>query len=71
MSSIIFRITMKKEIHTKTVLKDGQEQTFVHEDSQVEQDPNAPEELRESMQQIIDEFMGSPTEAQKHLHEDS
>lgn len=61
---------MKKEIHTKTVLKDGQEQTFVSEDSQVETDPNAPEELRESMQQIIDEFMGSPTEAQKPLEEE-
>ncbi|XP_052265579.1 ankyrin-2-like isoform X3 [Dreissena polymorpha] len=64
------RITMKKEIHTKTVLRDGQEQTFVSEDSQVETDPNAPEELRESMQQIIDEFMGSPTEAQKPLEHD-
>jgi len=61
---------MKKEIHTRTVLKDGQEQTYVDEDSQVETDPNAPEELRESMQQIIDEFMGSPTEAHKTLEHD-
>ncbi|XP_052770358.1 ankyrin-2-like isoform X10 [Mya arenaria] len=64
------RITMKKEIHTKTVLKDGEEQTFVHEDKHVEQDPNAPEELRDSMQQIIDEFMGSPTGSQKPLEHD-
>ncbi|KAL4240426.1 hypothetical protein ACF0H5_001218 [Mactra antiquata] len=64
------RITMKKEIHTTTVLKDGEEQTFVHEDSKVETDPNAPEELRESMQQIIDEFMGSPTESQKPIQPD-
>lgn len=61
---------MKKEIHTTTVLKDGEEQTFVHEDSKVETDPNAPEELRESMQQIIDEFMGSPTESQKPIQPD-
>ena len=61
---------MKKEIHTKTVLKDGQEETIVQEDSQVEEDPNAPEELRESMQQIIDEFMGSPTEHKKPLEDD-
>ena len=63
-------ITMKKEIHTKTVLRDGQEQTFFSEDSQVKTDPNAPDELRESMQQIIDEFMGSPTCAQKPLEHD-
>lgn len=61
---------MKKEIHTTTVLKDGQEQTFVQEDSKVESDPNAPEELRDSMQQIIDEFMGSPTEAKQPLEHD-
>ncbi|XP_053392979.1 titin homolog isoform X42 [Mercenaria mercenaria] len=64
------RITMKKEIHTTTVLKDGKEETLVQEDSKVETDPNAPEELRDSMQQIIDEFMGSPTEAQKPLQHD-
>ncbi|XP_060605993.1 ankyrin-2-like isoform X12 [Ruditapes philippinarum] len=64
------RITMKKEIHTTTVLKDGKEETLVEEDSKVETDPNAPEELRESMRQIIDEFMGSPTEAQRTLEHD-
>ena len=61
---------MKKEIHTKTVLKDGQEETIVQEDSHVEEDPNAPEELRDSMQQIIDEFMGSPTGAKKPFEEE-
>jgi hypothetical protein len=61
---------MKKEIHTTTVLKDGKEETLVEEDSKVETDPNAPEELRESMRQIIDEFMGSPTEAQRTLEHD-
>ncbi|KAH3867678.1 hypothetical protein DPMN_030810 [Dreissena polymorpha] len=44
--------------------------TFVSDDSQVETDPNAPEELRACMQQTIDEFMGSPTEAQKPLEYD-
>ncbi|OWF56525.1 Ankyrin-2 [Mizuhopecten yessoensis] len=48
---------MKKEIHTKTVLKEGQEQTFVTEESRIQQDNEPPEELRDSMRQIIDQFM--------------
>lgn len=54
---------MKKEIHTKTVLdRDGKEQTFVHEENRVEQDSEPPEELRDSMRQIIDQFMETPVQ---------
>ena len=52
------RVVMKKEVHKKTVIKpDGQEETIIKEDSQIHQDSEPPEELRESMQQIINEFM--------------
>ncbi|KAL8597430.1 hypothetical protein ACOMHN_050928 [Nucella lapillus] len=52
------RVVMKKEVHKKTVLKaDGQEETTIKEESQVHQDSEPPEELRDSMQQIINQFM--------------
>lgn len=63
---------MKKQVHTKTVIKDGQEQTFVHEEAIVKQDSEPPEELRDSMQQIIDQFMEAPPdkEPQQMLEHD-
>lgn len=59
---LLFSVMMKKEVHSKTVIgADGQEETFIREDSQVHQDSEPPEELRESMQQIINQFMeGNP-----------
>jgi hypothetical protein len=52
---------MKKQVHKKTVVnQDGQEQTFVHEEARVQQDTETPEELRDSMQQIINQFMTQP-----------
>lgn len=55
---------MKKEIHKRTLLGyDGQEHTSVYEDSQVQQDTELPEELRESMQEIINQFMEMTPEA--------
>ena len=49
---------MKKEVHKKTTIgPDGQESTTVHEDSQIQQENEPPEELRESMQEIINQFM--------------
>ncbi|XP_056019552.1 ankyrin-2-like isoform X15 [Ostrea edulis] len=60
------RLTMKKEIHSRTILKDGKEQTFVHEEAQIEQEEDPPEELKESMQQIIDQFMESPAQPDQY-----
>ncbi|XP_065923061.1 ankyrin-2 isoform X44 [Magallana gigas] len=60
------RLTMKKEIHTRTVMKDGREQTFVHEEAQIEQEEDTPEELKDSMQQIIDQFMESPAQPDQY-----
>ncbi|XP_052685797.1 ankyrin-2-like isoform X40 [Crassostrea angulata] len=60
------RLTMKKEIHTRTVMKDGREQTFVHEEAQIEQEEETPEELKDSMQQIIDQFMESPAQPDQY-----
>jgi len=55
---------MKKQIHKKTIIRDGKEETIVTEDSQVEQDDDAPEELREDIQTIIDQFMEGTGEVQ-------
>jgi len=48
---------MKKRIHKKVIIRDGKEETIVNEESHVEQPDEAPQELRNSMQQIIDQFM--------------
>ena len=54
---------MKKEVHKKTILTpDGSEETTIREDSQVHQDSEPPEELRDSMQQIINQFMETDPE---------
>jgi len=54
------RLMMKKEVHKKTTIgPDGKETTTVHEDSQIQQENEPPEELRDSMQEIINQFMES------------
>ena len=57
---------MRKQIHKKTIIKDGQEETIVTEDTHVEQDTETPEDIQQSVQGIIDEFVesgGAPREA--------
>ena len=44
-------------MHKKTVIRDGKEETIVTEDTHVEQDNEGPEELQDSMQRVIDQFM--------------
>ena len=51
------RVVLRKQIHKKTIIRDGQEETLVTEDTHIEQDSEAPEELRESVQEVIDRFM--------------
>ncbi|CAG5127955.1 unnamed protein product, partial [Candidula unifasciata] len=67
------RLMMKKEIHKRTLLGyDGQEHTSVYEDSQIQQDTEPPEELRESMQEIINQFMQmAPEPTNLHLLDES
>ena len=48
---------MKKQVHKKTIVRDGKEETIVTEDTHVEQDNEGPDELREDVQNIIDQFM--------------
>lgn len=48
---------MKKQVHKKTIIRDGKEEVLVTEDTHIEQDNEGPEELRDSMQQVIDQFM--------------
>lgn len=53
---------MRKEVHKKTMISpDGHEETVIKEDSQIHQDSEPPAELRDSMQEIINQFMeGNP-----------
>ena len=39
------------------MIRDGREETVVTEDTHVEQDNDGPEELRDTMQEIIDQFI--------------
>ena len=57
-------MVMSKQIHTTTVLKDGKEHTTVHEETNVHED-DAPDDLRESMQDIINQFMEQPPKKDK------
>ena len=50
-------MVLRKQVHKKTVIHDGQEETLVTEDTRVEQDCDGPEELRESVREVIDRFM--------------
>lgn len=54
---LIFRVMMKKEIRKKKILRDGKEETIITEDVHMVQDEEEPEELRDSVQMIIDQFM--------------
>jgi len=51
------RVVLRKQVHKKTVIRDGQEETLVTEDTHIEQDNDGPEELRESVREVIDKFM--------------
>jgi len=51
------RLVLKKQVHKKTVIRDGKEETIVTEDTHVEQDNEGPDELREDMQRVVDDFM--------------
>ena len=48
---------MKKQIHKRTIIRDGKEETVVTEDTQIDQDNEGPEELKDSMNEIIEQFM--------------
>lgn len=62
------RLVLKKQVHKKTIIRDGQEEVLVTEDTHIEQDNEGPEELRESMQQVIDQFMDGSGEQQQQLN---
>lgn len=56
---ILFRVLLKKQIHKKTIVQSGKEETIVTEDTRIEQDYNAPQELQESVQELIQQFLDS------------
>ncbi|XP_076460033.1 uncharacterized protein LOC143293050 isoform X37 [Babylonia areolata] len=56
--SYTHRVVMRKEVHQKTTIRpDGQEETVIREDSQIHQDSEPPEDLRKSMEEIMQHFM--------------
>lgn len=59
LKSLFARVILRKQIHKKTIVHDGKEETVVTEDTQIEQDPNAPIELTESVQELIHQFLDS------------
>ena len=61
---------MKKQVHKKTIIRDGKEETIVTEDTHIVQDNEGPEELQESMQEIIDQFVEGKTELGEQPEED-
>ncbi|XP_074648660.1 uncharacterized protein LOC141904097 isoform X4 [Tubulanus polymorphus] len=51
-------VKMKKKVHKKTVVRDdGCEETYIHEDTHISSDNEGPDELRDSIQEIIGNFM--------------
>lgn len=59
MKSLCVRVILRKQIHKKTIVHDGKEETIITEDTQIEQDPNAPVELADSVQELIHQFLDS------------
>lgn len=51
------RVLLRKQIHKKTVIRDGHEETIVTENTQVEQDCDDPEQLHDTVKDVIDRFM--------------
>jgi len=51
------RVVLRKQVHKKTVIRDGQEETLVTESTRVEQDSDGPQELRDTVREVIDRFM--------------
>jgi hypothetical protein len=58
------RVLLRKQIHRKTVVRDGLEETVVTEETQVVQDNDGPEELRQSVKEVIDRFMETSEEVE-------
>ena len=53
------RLILRRHIHKKTIVQGDKEETIVTETTHVEQDSEPPEDLSESIQEVIDQFMGS------------
>ena len=51
------RVILSKKVHRKTIIRDGQEETIVTEDTRIVGDFDGPEELRESVQEVIQKFI--------------
>lgn len=57
MHSLRFRVVLKKEIRRQKVLIDGREEEIITEDVQLVQDKEEPEELRDSLKNVVNQFM--------------
>lgn len=54
-----YRVILRKQIHKKTIVQGGNEETIITEDTQIQQDDNAPQELKDSVQELISQFLDS------------
>ena len=57
MFSVWFRVVLKKEIRRQKVLIDGREEEIITEDVQLVQDKEEPDELRDSLKNVVNQFM--------------
>ena len=55
------RLVLRKEIRKQKVLIDGREETIVTEDVQLVQDHEEPDQLKDSVQSVVNQFMQGGT----------
>lgn len=55
----LYRLRLKKQVHKRTVVEPGREETVVVNKTRVERSDDEPEELRDSIGDVIRELVGS------------
>lgn len=60
--SYFCRVLLRKQIHKKTIIRGNKEETVVTEHTQIEKDFDGPEELRQSVQEVLQQFMDGSEE---------
>lgn len=66
MSLFPYKLTIKKKIHTQTIIKNNKKQTFIHKKTQIKQKKKTPKKLKNNIQQIINQFIKSPTQPNQY-----
>lgn len=55
----LYRLRLKKQVHKRTVVEPGREETIVVNKTRVDRSDDEPEELRDSIGDVIRELVGS------------